>query len=251
VRAEVIKALAPDIAVICETHLEGQLKLTIDGYDSYMHNISLQHILATRPSGGVAILIGARLQQDYEVTEIDKSVDCLFILKLEEKISSHTILVVACYLPPANSPWGRNSTGFFANITNYLHLHDNCDNVFICCDLNARIGNRDAYIPDIDDVPPRTVLDKATNEHGDALCEFLIDCKMCIVNGCITLALDNWTYVSTKGKSVVDYMIIPSDTLSQCKKFQVLTSSSLINIHCNVPENDTWVQGMPLTTLFW
>ena len=36
---------------------------------------------------------------------------------------------------------------------------------------------------DFDGIPLRKTLDKTINQHGQEFCEFLIDAKMCVLNG--------------------------------------------------------------------
>ena len=52
-----------------------------------------------------------------------------------------------------------------------------------CGDYNARISNNKDYVEQIDDLPERFGIDKNKNSHGDSLLEFLINNKVCIVNG--------------------------------------------------------------------
>ena len=61
------------------------------------------------------------------------------------------------------------------------------------------------------------------NQHGHTFLEFLNDAKMCVLNGRFRDTDDNFTSVSTKGKSVVDYMCVPNhDNFSQFESFQVI-----------------------------
>ncbi len=108
----------------------------------------------------------------------------------------------------------------------------------MCGDCNARLGNKQDCILDIGNAPKRFILDKATNKHGDALYEFLLDCKRCIVNGQVTPEFNNWTSISTKGKSVVDCVIVPMECLDICATFKVLTARSIISEYCNIADVD-------------
>ncbi len=44
---------------------------------------------------------------------------------------------------------------------------------------------------------------------------------MCILNGRITPQFDNYTSVSVKGKSVVDYFAVSHKNLGLCKSFKI------------------------------
>ncbi len=79
--------------------------------------------------------------------------------------------------------------------------------VYFCGDYNARIGQLHYVTEDIDSsIPPRCVIDDVVYGHGEALIDFIEDCKLCILNGRLDPLNDNFTYISDKGKSVVDYI---------------------------------------------
>ena len=80
--------------------------------------------------------------------------------------------------------------------------------MFICGDFSGQIGkHRD--VSDIDDLPSRKVIDDKLSGHGESLLEFLNDGKVCILNGRFDCTYDNYTCISHKGNSVVDYIMTP------------------------------------------
>ena len=95
-------------------------------------------------------------------------------------------------------------------------------------DLNARLGSKQDFT-DIDNLQPRVILDNTENNHGKALREFLLDSKCCILKSRVTPQHDNFTFVSTRGISVVDYVITPHDCLKQVSKCNVDLCSDIIN----------------------
>ena len=77
---------------------------------------------------------------------------------------------------------------------------------FFCGDYNGRIGKCDDVNLDVDkDVVKRISIDTVKNAHGDALLEFIADGKLAILNGRVDPNNDNYTFISSRGKSVVDY----------------------------------------------
>ena len=78
-----------------------------------------------------------------------------------------------------------------------------------------------------------------SNQHGVALVEFLLESKMCILNGRINPQNDDFTCVSTKGRSVVDYVIVPQSFLKKYIDFRVTLTNDVIereqlnNFLCN------------------
>ena len=81
---------------------------------------------------------------------------------------------------------------------------------FLCGDFNSRCGNNYDFIVGIDSLPERNVVDFKTNSSGDILIEFLINANMCMLNGrnCVN---NDFTSISTKGCSVVDFCIVSHD----------------------------------------
>ncbi len=65
-------------------------------------------------------------------------------------------------------------------------------------------------LKDIHCIPPRQVLDNAFYGYGEALINFVKDCKLCILTGRLDPQNNHFTYISNKGKSVVDYIITPT-----------------------------------------
>ena len=72
------------------------------------------------------------------------------------------------------------------------------------------------FIPEIDgNLPPRSNPDQIKNNHGDSFLTFLKDNRAIILNGRVTPHLNNYTFVSTRGSSVPDYMYCPVDQIEQ------------------------------------
>ena len=139
----------------------------------------------------------------------------------KDKISDYCFTAYCCYLPPEYSPYGRDSTAFYTHLLSLMYLHNFADSSFIFGDLNGRIGDKNDTIHAVDPVTPRDVIDYTSNKHGDALLDFLIESRMVITNGRIE-GNNNFTSISIKGKSVVDYFIIPLENISLCSSFNVM-----------------------------
>ena len=103
------------------------------------------------------------------------------------------------------------------------------DGMYLCGDYNARVGRGSDIINDVDDLPDRKIIDNVKNSHGDVLLEFLRDTQNCILNGRLTADFDNYTSLSTRGKSVVDYIITPYDCFTCCKSLKVDLLNDIID----------------------
>ncbi|VDH94851.1 Hypothetical predicted protein [Mytilus galloprovincialis] len=68
------------------------------------------------------------------------------------------------------------------------------------------------------------------------LCGFLVDSNFCVLNGRIGNE-NNYTCVSKKGKSVVDYVVVPHESIPSVSDFKVNTISDLIDrYNMDVPD---------------
>lgn len=183
--------------------------INLEGYRFYAHTRQHTHVNAPKGSGDVGIFVRNCLFDDFEMSVLDGSYDGILGLLLKSKQTDHEIVIYAVYLPPENSPWGRNATGFYSHLLGQIHLLSDKDAIVVCGDLNSRIGEMTDFILDVDGIPCRTVIDKTVNQHGHTFTDFLIDSKMYVLNGRFCNNLDNYTSVSTRGRSVVDFIAVP------------------------------------------
>ena len=101
--------------------------------------------------------------------------------------------------------------------------------MYLCGDYNARVGRGSDIINDVDDLLDRNIIDNVKNSHGDVLLEFLRDTQTCILNGRLTADFDKYTSLSTRGKSVVYYIITPQHCFTCCKSLKVDLVNDIID----------------------
>ncbi len=211
-----------------ETHLKGEQKLKLDGYQWVGHNRAKQHSRARKAFGGVGLFIRHSIFESHKVTiEFNECDDILGVLFVN-KSTDYSFIVYSMYLPPENSTVFNDAPLFFNRLLLEVYKHSKLDAIFFVGDINARLGNLKDHI-DLDNIPERVVLDNTDNNHGKALREFLIDSKCCILNGRITPQYDNFTFVSSRGTSVVDYMITAHDCIKNVVECKVDLCSDIIN----------------------
>ena len=82
-------------------------------------------------------------------------------------------------------------------------MYENCnaDMYVMMGDLNSRVGNMKDFIPEIDDIPDRQVVDETDNGHGSALIDFLLESKLAIVNSRICPLQNNYTCILQRAKA--------------------------------------------------
>ena len=151
-----------------------------EGDTSYSHNRQLTHINAPKGSGSVGILVHNNIYEEYEISVTDKSFEGILGILLTSKQTDYKIVIYSVYLPPENSPWGRNAMEFYSHLLGQIYLLSDNDAIFVCGDVYSRIGGLSDVINDIDGIPPRCSLDKMVNQHGHTFVDFLLDAKMCV-----------------------------------------------------------------------
>ena len=113
-------------------------------------------------------------------------------------------------------------------------MHTDYDAIYIAGDLNRRISNKPDFIECVDDIPKRTAIDIDIKGHGEAILDFCFESQFCVVNGRIDPFNDDFTSVSSKGTTVVDYFRTSHDHLHSVRSFEVISMTNVtdnIGIH--------------------
>ena len=225
----------PDIACIIETRLKDDNKLYVQGYQWFGHNRYCTHVKAKKGSGGIGVLVSNKLLNSYKVDIIDKNTEGILAIKCTRVISNYQLVIIVCYLPPENSPWGKNVEMFFAYLISIIYVLSEIDQILIVGDFNAKIGSLQDIVEN-DVYAERKILDNTKNNHGESLIEFLRDSKMCILNGRVNSDNNDYTFISTRGKSIIDYMITQHEDIEKCKHFEIIQVADIIQkfnlFHC-------------------
>ncbi len=104
------------------------------------------------------------------------------------------------------------------------------DAMFICGDMNGRVGSAQDSIVHVDDIPERKFIDGGKYQLDRSLIEFLKESSFCVVNGRIE-GNDGFTFVSARGTSVVDYVLVLHENYKECITFDVTPCSELVEQH--------------------
>ena len=231
IRQHVIVNLNIDVLCIAETHCANNTdnQPHVDGYKWYGLCRRSHNVRSRRCFGGVGIFVKDCLFNCFNINVISHDYDGILGIILQHKSNAGKFVVFSCYLPPEDSPWGRNADDFFNHLLSLIYMYDDADNIFISGDLNARVGDLQDYVQFVDDIPARNVVDYTRNSHGQCLIDFLLESKLCIANGRVQ-GSDNFTCISTKGKSVVDYFLVNHSSLVNCSEWKVITPSEALSI---------------------
>ena len=200
----------------------------MDNFSWYGFNRPYVYKKAKKGSGGVGILVKKSILSLFKVKVIDKKYDGIMALHFNSD-SFIDFIVCVCYLQPFSSVHA-NSTEFFVHLTSLLYSNNDCNVIFICGDFNARIGNTVDMISLDNTQLSRQVIDFTKNSYCDVFIDFLKDCNLCILNGRITQNLNDYTFFSSRRKSVVDYFLTPNENLRLCKSCKVTPISSILEV---------------------
>ncbi|CAG2197790.1 unnamed protein product [Mytilus edulis] len=133
-------------------------------------------------------------------------------INITDKGGTFQFNACVCYLPPVDSARNVDTQEFDDTVLSQIHTYGKTGLFFMCGDLNSRCADMEDFIPWVDDIMERDVIDYVSNAYGEILCDFLINSNCCILNGRNTKS-NNYTYVSKRGSSVVDYCIVPYENL--------------------------------------
>ena len=224
-RENVILATNLDIVCLCETFLRNSESLSLEGYKWIGHNRTNISRRAIRGSGGVGVLIKESMFNRFSIDTVDKRYeDILWISCTQIDNPDNVIFICVCYLPPAASSRGDRSHDVFDILRSQCLKYQDKGKILICGDFNARIGSlNDLPNSASTNLPQRRVIDTTINSHGKQLVNFLIDCNMITLNGRSCNDNDNFTVISTTGKSVVDYALVQVEQFQTFSNFEVKT----------------------------
>ena len=142
-RSSIVTSEALDIFIVSETRLSNcdDFKPNVAGYIFKGFNRSVMHRNAPGTWGGVGFLIRRDLLKEYTFKIVEQCYEGIFGIELTHKAMNIRVLLIACYLPPENSPYGRNVDGFLSHLEQLCYTYSSeYDYILFAGDINARIG---------------------------------------------------------------------------------------------------------------
>ena len=135
------------------------------------------------------------------------------------KVTSHAIFIAVCYFPPASLSRDMDIEERFHVLGEQVVNLQVEGQVMVCGDFNARCGE----LGDSDGLPNRGCVDLVKNGQGELLVDWMRISSLVFVNG--RQGQDQFTCISGRGKSVVDYCLVPEEELMSIRNFVVKTMS--------------------------
>ena len=235
-KTSVIKYLYFDVLVMPEHHCLNNQVLKLDNYEIFQYNrqsaANINH-----GSGGIAIAVHRSLLNNHVIMGTYKGIDGQLAIKIKNVENDFTLGILGLYLSPDSFHYGQDDESFFNHCSVLINDLGDCDLLVGAGDVNARTKQLLDFIPDIDGdlLPERVNPDKTKNSHGDAFLTFLKDSRNIILNGRITPEYNNFTFVTSRGCSVPDYLFSPIEHLHFCKTMKTLLMTDIVNQSGLVP----------------
>ena len=241
-RIHLLLTIKPDIICLNETHSLNET-VHIDGFTCYQFDRENTKKNAYRGYGGVAILIRNQVLQTFSVVDIQRNIDGILLLNLKQNDTDYHLNIISTYLPPDNSNYGRDANAFFNNLLGILYSKTDQD-VIMLGDLNAKLGS---MIEENVSLCDRICIETKSNSHGQSFMEFLNDGQCVVLNGRFGNESGDYTCISCKGKSVVDYAYLPLDQFDKVIDVNIIdvmelckvsNGMSLQNRYCKIPDHN-------------
>lgn len=211
-----------DILFLTESWHNQYSNLDIAGYTTYSCPRPKCSKRAKRDSGGIVIYCKNIYANGLEIVKIDNK--GIIWLKMKKAFFNfeNDYYFCICYIPPEKSKLYTDMCvmqdfDFFNQIADDARNFDNQGEVFICGDLNSRVGlmsdtiemtglDRFVDLPDDNDLLSCSNIkasdDKTVNVFGHKLISLCKELGLCIANG--RLEPGRFTFQSSIGCSVVD-----------------------------------------------
>lgn len=245
-----------DLILLTETWANELCDLQVEGFECFNLNRTENKQSCKRSSGGIAVYV----RNDFvcKDTLVFTCHDDIICIKLSaNKLSlNHDLYFCLCYVIPENS--SRQSMievhTLDRLLSNIVKLNSEYNNLHlvICGDMNAHTSdnpdfvadeslNHTDFLPDeycVDNYLKRCSQDKGRiNNNGNMLLDLCKQSGMRILNGRCNGDKDGkFTYVGSKGSSVVDYVITSQNMLSFVDHFGV-NSPNILSDHCLIDFN--------------
>ena len=225
-----------DFACLCETFTFPDFDFSVKFADFIaVHWPAERFSSLGRPSGGLVVLFRKTLAPFVKI--IKTNISHIICLKISKELlkSTKDLLYVCTYIHPTNSVFYSNKE--YENtldmlehfISDELAKEEDID-ILVSGDLNARIGDwcyaQDQSGNGLDEnevTYDRSSKDTGNNANGKKLIEICNSLNLTPLNGLTERNFDNnFTFLSKRGNSVIDYFLGTPDLLPRITNFQII-----------------------------
>ena len=233
-KQQVVASLYHDIFIFSETHCHKDETVYFDNYVVYNNNRVTN---AKKGSGGISIALHKSVVNSHTILSVVCGIDGQLSLKMKCNLTNLKVGILCLYLSPDTYKYGQDSEEFFNQASSLWNDMSDCDLLLGGGDINARTKDMIDFIPEIDglNIPRRINPDTGKNAHADSFITFLKDIRAVILNGRITPEFNDYTFVTSRGCSVPDYMFCSLDNLNNCISMKTHLISNVINEYSLFP----------------
>ena len=234
-----------DVICFLETFADRSDQYKLEGYDCFA-SLRKRGVGARRNSGGLLVLIKKSISACFK--QLHSSLKDILWFRVSGLLLGDDVILGIGYCSPINSRAIENNSFFFAleeNLYYHLNMYPN-DKIIIVGDFNSRTGNlQDCITSDSEDsttllceagaeffqqnanIPARVNSDKEINAYGRVLLSLCNEFGLCLCNGRSgnDKNLGSYTCITHNGASVVDYVLVSHEILSEVQDFEVLNLS--------------------------
>ena len=251
-----------------ETWTNEKSDLEFDNFTYFILNRTENKKSSKRNSGGIVIYIKNKYVTDD--TLVSTSSDDIIWVKLNGTVFSLTCDLYICLtyvLPDDSSRQAMIETNIFDRLLESIVMIDNkCQNecmMVVCGDMNSRTSDKCDYVIDdssthmhmlpddyvLDTEMPRFSQDKGhTNNNGLLLLDMCKQSSLRIINGRFgeDQGFGRYTFVGSRGSSVVDYVLSSQNLLSFIDTFSI-SEPNILSDHCNLSFSLNFTKNEPMT----
>ena len=116
-------------------------------------------------------------------------------------------------------------TSILTNLSEQVSKYASLGTVLLCGDFNARCG----CVEEVEGLGDRQSEDQVINEQGRVLLDFTRSLGLCVANS--RAGSGDFTCISSRGRSVVDYCLLFKDDLGVISNFKVVSMAEFVDAY--------------------
>ena len=242
-----------DVVMFTETWTNDLSNIDVNNFESFVLNRKDRKKKSKRNSGGIILYLRNKFISKDTLVMLDEE-DFLWVKISKATLSTENDLYIClCYIIPEDSSrQSMNESNVFDRLLDSVVFIENKANsncsVLLCGDINGRTSVNpdfveedgsvhvsvlpDEYVPD--NFLPRFSEDIGhVNNNGLLLLDLCKQTGLRIMNGRVgdDYGVGRYTFVGSRGSSVVDYILTSQDLLHQVKSF-IVQDPNIMSDHC-------------------
>ena len=216
-----------DIILLCETWLkpDSDFNFILPGFVEIVSSRKRLNHRARRGAGGVLMYIRNEFADMVAVEHMECEIEDRLWIRIVR--NNENVFLGVWYMPPKGTTGFYGSHTYWESLSEELSYLQDRGKVIIAGDFNARTATMCPR-----GMQQRVSQDKATNDFGKYLLDLCNQHELRILNGLVDKEHScNYTCVTPRGASVVDYVVISNQMLQDVMSF-VVNPVTTLSDHC-------------------